>query len=105
MSDKPQAVIDGSEVQTLSRSEKRKKNRLENKGYRKNDPSGELQEGFFKRVIRFFIEAKEELTKVVWPTRKETIDTTWRLLVLVILAGLYLGLVDGILTRLLGLIV
>ena len=28
------------------------------------------------KVIRYFYEAKEELEKVVWPTRRETITST-----------------------------
>lgn len=107
MSDKPEStVIPASEVKTtLTRSEQRKKNRQDNRGQKKSDPSGEQAPGLFTRIFTFFSEAKEELTKVVWPTRKETIDTTWRLLILVIIAGIYLGLVDSILTRILGLIV
>ncbi|UQZ89710.1 preprotein translocase subunit SecE [Deltaproteobacteria bacterium Smac51] len=89
----------------LSRSEQRKKNRKEHKGQKKIDPNAPPKEGLFTRIYNFFVEAKLELTKVVWPTRKETIDTTWRLLILVVLAGIYLGLVDGILSRILGLLV
>lgn len=107
MTDKDQTVISTSEVKTtpLSRSEQRKKNRIENKGQKKSDSSssGAASEGFFTRAITFFVEAKEELTRVVWPTRKETVDSTWRLLVLVILAGIYLGLVDSVLSRIMGL--
>lgn len=106
MSDNPETVVSGSDVKTLTRSEQRKKNRQDHRGQKKSDPSGqESTPGLFSRIFTFFSEAKEELGKVVWPTRKETIDSTWRLLILVILAGLYLGLVDGILTRILGLIV
>ena len=105
MSDHSETVVDGGEVKNLTRSEQRKKNRLENRGQKKTETSGEPKDGFFTRIYNFFVEAKQELGKVVWPTRKDTIDTTWRLLILVIIAGLYLGLVDGILTRILGLIV
>ncbi len=89
----------------LSRSEQRKKNRVENRGQKKADPNAPARENLFRRIYNFFVEAKLELTRVVWPTRKETVDTTWRLLILVILAGLYLGLVDGILSRILGLFI
>jgi preprotein translocase subunit SecE len=87
----------------LSRSEQRKKNRVENRGQKKEDRGAPLKEGLFTRIYNFFVEAKLELTRVVWPTRKETLDSTWRLLILVILAGLYLGLVDLVLSRILGL--
>ncbi|MDR2946623.1 MAG: preprotein translocase subunit SecE [Candidatus Adiutrix sp.] len=106
MNDKTATIIPGEEVKTtLSKSEQRKKNRQDNKGSKKSDSSGEPSVGFFARIFNFFVEAKEELAKVVWPTRKETVDTTWRLLVLVALAGLYLGLVDSVLTWLLGFII
>ncbi len=106
MSDTTPTVLDAAEVKTtLSRSEQRKKNRQENKGQKKSDPSGQPSENIFRRIYNFFSDAKEELTRVVWPTRKETVDSTWRLLILVILAGLYLGLVDSILSGLLGLLV
>jgi len=106
MSDNPETVVSGSDVKTLTRSEQRKKNRQDHRGQKKSDPAGQdAQPGLFTRIFTFFAEAREELGKVVWPTRKETVDSTWRLLILVILAGIYLGLVDGILTRILGLIV
>lgn len=82
-----------------------KKNRLENRGQKKPGSPDEPTGNIFNRAYTFFVEARQELGKVVWPTRKETVDTTWRLLILVVIAGIYLGLVDGILTRLLGLIV
>jgi len=100
------AVLDGSEVRTLTKSEQRKKNRLENRGQKKDSrPQAEREGNIFVRAYNFFVEAKEELGRVIWPTRKETIDSTWRLLILVIISGIFLGLVDGILTRLLSLIV
>ena len=42
----------------------------------------------------FFEEARGELKKVTWPTRKETLTTTAAVLVLVLVVSLYLGLVD-----------
>ena len=109
MSDKPEStVIPASEVKTtLTRSEQRKKNRQEGRGQKRadgTDSAGASSPNIFVRAYNFFVEAKQELGKVVWPTRKETIDSTWRLLILVIIAGIYLGLVDGILSRLIGLI-
>lgn len=106
MSDNQDTSIPASEVKTtLSRSEQRKKNRQEHKGQKKTDAHGGVSDGLFTRIYTFFMEAKEELMKVVWPTRKETIDSTWRLLILVILVGIYLGLVDSILGRVLALII
>ena len=106
--EKTTAVLDGAEVKTLTRSEQRRKNRLEHRHKtRKETASGaEAKESnIFRRGYQFFVDAKDELGRVVWPTRKETIDSTWRLLILVVIVGIYLALVDGILTRLLSLLV
>jgi len=105
--EKNTAAPDGAGTRTLTRSEQRKKNRLENRLKKKKDsPSKADEDGnVFVRAYNFFVEAKEELGRVIWPTRKETVDSTWRLLILVIICGIFLGLVDGILTRLLSLIV
>jgi preprotein translocase subunit SecE len=46
-----------------------------------------------------------ELRKVVWPSRKETIGTTSVVLVIVMLAGIFLGIVDLILSRFIRLLV
>lgn len=40
-------------------------------------------------------EAVEETRKVVWPTRKETLQTTAIVLVFVVIMALFLWLVDG----------
>jgi len=49
----------------------------------------------------FFDEVKLELEKVTWPTRKETIATTWVVVFIVVLISFYLGACDLILARLL----
>ncbi|MDR1111828.1 MAG: preprotein translocase subunit SecE [Deltaproteobacteria bacterium] len=57
------------------------------------------------RFIGFLKDARRELTRVTWPTRKETVTSTGVLLALVAISAVYLALVDGILTRILRLIV
>jgi preprotein translocase subunit SecE len=42
----------------------------------------------------FFQEARAEVRKVVWPTRQETIHTTWVVVVMVLVVGLILWLLD-----------
>jgi preprotein translocase subunit SecE len=59
----------------------------------------------FVRFFDFLKDARRELTRVTWPNRKETVKSTGVLLVLVAISALYLALVDGILTRLLRLVV
>jgi preprotein translocase subunit SecE len=48
----------------------------------------------FKMVGLFLRQAKVELKKVKWPTRKELIASTVVVIVLTILVSFYLGLVD-----------
>lgn len=45
-------------------------------------------------------EVKNELVKVTWPTRKETIATTWVVVVIIFLISLYLGACDVVLAKL-----
>ena len=49
----------------------------------------------------FFDEVKQELEKVTWPARKETIGTTWVVVFIVILISFYLGACDLVLAKLL----
>lgn len=48
----------------------------------------------FKTIGLFLRQAKIELKKVKWPTRKELIASTVVVIVLTLLVSLYLGLVD-----------
>ncbi len=52
----------------------------------------------------FLGECATELKKVVWPTRNETFTFTTVVLVVVAFVSLYLGIVDYILSLLLGLV-
>jgi preprotein translocase subunit SecE len=50
-------------------------------------------------IINFLTEVKTELSKVVWPTKKETIRYTFTVIIFSIVVALLLGLADlGILT-------
>jgi len=50
--------------------------------------------------IQFIKEARAELAKVVWPSRKETIRITIAVIALSVVVALFLGLVDYGLTKL-----
>lgn len=50
--------------------------------------------------IQFLKEAKAELAKVVWPSRKETFRITLGVILLSLAVALFLGAVDYILTQL-----
>jgi len=51
-------------------------------------------------VRQFLREVRVELSKVTWPTRKDTLASTSVVLVIVILIAAFLGLVDLGLSRL-----
>ena len=64
---------------------------------------------FFKspqgvRFSSFLIETKIELRKVVWPTRDETIKTTGRIMVAVVIVAIFLWMVDALLSWLVQLL-
>ena len=56
------------------------------------------------KTRNFIEEVKTELGKVTWPTRKETIATTWVVVVIIFLISLYLGACDVVLAKLMKLI-
>lgn len=47
----------------------------------------------------FFQEVRSELDKVTWPTRKETIATTWVVVVIIVIISFYLGVCDLLLNK------
>jgi preprotein translocase subunit SecE len=56
------------------------------------------------KVRSFIEEVKTELGKVTWPSRKETLATTWVVVVIIFLISLYLGACDVVLAKLMKLI-
>ncbi|MHB1567230.1 MAG: preprotein translocase subunit SecE [Acidiferrobacter sp.] len=58
-----------------------------------------LQTGNGRSVWAFVKESRIELSKVIWPTRKETAQTTLVVIVLVVLIALFLWIVDLGLTK------
>lgn len=51
-------------------------------------------------VVNFLKEVKEELGKVVWPSREQTIRYTVLVIIVAVAVGLFLGGLDFILTKL-----
>lgn len=51
-------------------------------------------------VINFFKEVKEELAKVVWPGREQTVRYTILVIAVAVAVGLALGALDYLLTLL-----
>ncbi len=57
----------------------------------------------FKKIAEFFQEVKLELKKVVFPTKKEVIGSTWVVIITVLISAIFLGVVDMGLGRLISL--
>jgi len=55
-------------------------------------------------VKNFLIEAKAELRKVTWPTRRQTIASTSVVILVVFVVSAFLGLVDFGLTKIIKLV-
>ena len=60
----------------------------------------ERTSGTIDKISQFLREVRIELSKVTWPTRKDTIASTSVVLVIVILIAAFLGIVDLGLSRL-----
>lgn len=56
------------------------------------------------RIVQYFREVRVEVGKVVWPTRRATLNLTGVVLATIVAMSLALGLVDWIFTQLLSLI-
>jgi preprotein translocase subunit SecE len=62
--------------------------------FRGADIGGFALKRYFNMVRHFLNEAKVELKKVTWPTRKELLSTTAVVIILVLLIAFFLGIVD-----------
>ncbi len=67
--------------------------------------SDEPQVPWWERAREYLREVVYELRRVVWPSRKETLGSTSVVLVIVIICGIFLGIVDAILSRLIRIFV
>ena len=56
------------------------------------------------KAIQFLTEVKSEVKKVTWPTKKEAMGGTAVVLVVVFIMALFLGLVDMLLSKIIGVI-
>jgi len=57
----------------------------------------------FNKIINFIKEAIAELKKVIWPTQKELKDSTIVVISTIIIASIFIGLVDIFFTKVLTL--
>lgn len=56
----------------------------------------------FQKIGSFFIDCKNELKKIVWPTVKSTFKNTGVVLSSIIISAIFVGALDFGLTKLLG---
>jgi preprotein translocase subunit SecE len=61
-------------------------------------------QGLVARSKEFFKDVRVEASKVSWPTRQELRDSTVVVIVSVILISVFVGLVDRVLTSVMGLL-
>ncbi|MCB9366199.1 MAG: preprotein translocase subunit SecE [Calditrichaeota bacterium] len=52
----------------------------------------------FKKITDYFVDVRNEMTKVTWPERSEIIESTWIVLGLTLLFGVAVFLVDRVLS-------
>jgi preprotein translocase subunit SecE len=78
--------------------------RPEKKSEKKKDEKGSIAR-YVSMGMHFFREARVELKKVKWPTRKELLASTAMVILLALLAALYLGIVDFVLIKIIRLVI
>ncbi len=79
----------------------RQKNRqvISKSGYEKDTKARNVISGYLSIIVQFLRDAKMELKKVKWPTRKELLASTTMVILLAIAIAFFLGLIDLGLTK------
>ena len=83
------------ESKTTKKSENRASSKSKAKDSKKKQPN---------RVAKYFKDLKSEFKKVVWPSKKKVINNTSVVLGSIVLMGIFVGLLDTGLFRLLQLV-
>ena len=60
---------------------------------------------YWAKIKKFVLEAKGELRKVSWSTRRELVGTTWVVIVITGLLGVFIGAIDFVLSKLLSMVI
>ncbi len=66
-------------------------------GSAKDKSTKEKKPGFFSRVGKWFRDLKSECKKIVWPTRKQTINNTLIVLATILVVGVFIWVLDAVL--------
>ena len=56
------------------------------------------------KAKQFFIEARQELRKVTWPNKQQTMSSTWVVIAVTSILAAFMGFVDLGLSKVVGLI-
>ena len=59
---------------------------------------------WLRKSTQFVKEAYAELTKVTWLSRKEAVASTIIVIVLVVIVAIFVGIIDLVLARILGVV-
>ena len=70
----------------------------------KKAPAKAKKDGFFKRIARSFRELKSEAKKVVWPSKKQTLNTTYVVFAVMAIVGAFIWIIDWVFTLIRSLI-
>lgn len=90
---------EGAASKILSPPEKSENNRVSHPAFSKREPERKGEEKgspmrYVNIAVQFLREARMELRKVKWPTRKELLASTAVVIVLVLVVAFFLGLID-----------
>lgn len=58
--------------------------------------------GIFTRIKNYFVDSKNELKKIVWPTQKTVLKNTGITLMMIFIMGVFVAILDAGLMKLLG---
>jgi preprotein translocase subunit SecE len=70
----------------------------------KKSAAAAVNVGYLEKGLQFLREAKAELKKVTWPSKKQTIGSTVVVIVLVMIISMFLGVVDMALSSLIHIV-
>ncbi len=71
---------------------------------KKAEPVAQVQVSKLQAIKQYFLDVRAEFDKITWPSKKETISMTIAVLAISIFFAVYLGLVDMVLSKLVGIL-
>ncbi len=81
------------------------KDKVSKKMKQKKEKSKKPKVGFFKRIFNFFKEIKSELKKIIWPEKKELLNSTLTVMFVIVVMTLFVVLADKTFHSLLKLLI